>query len=131
AIAEVRKNGSPSLMLLDIMMPEIDGLETLRRIREIDKTLPVVVLSATGQTATVVRAMKMGASEYLTKPFEDAVLSIILEKVSEKMSLVREAKQLREQLDEKGEFITVNPEMIRIREIIRKTAGIDATVLIL
>src|SRR5581483_2681834 len=61
AIAEVRKNGSPSLMLLDTMMPEIDGLETLRRIREIDKTLPVVVLSAMGQTRTVVHAMKMGA----------------------------------------------------------------------
>jgi len=62
AIAQLKKNGAPSLILLDIMMPEVDGLETLRRIREIDKTLPVVVLSATGQTATVVRAMKMGAS---------------------------------------------------------------------
>jgi len=131
AINLIKQQISPSAVILDVMMPQVDGLETLRRIREIDETLPVIMLSAVGQTATIVKAMKMGASDYLTKPFEDDELGITLEKVFEKMTLVREVEDLREQLNKSGDFITINDEMIRIKEIIRKIAGTDATVLIL
>lgn len=131
ALAFIRKGISPSLVLLDIMMPGLDGLEAFRRIREMDKALPVVILSAVGHTGTIVHAMKMGAADYLTKPFEEEELSITLGKVFEKVSLVRQVEALREELDGKTDFITINPEMIRIKEIVRRIACTDATVLIL
>ncbi|TAK09100.1 MAG: sigma-54-dependent Fis family transcriptional regulator [Candidatus Manganitrophaceae bacterium] len=131
AINLIKQQVSPSAVILDVMMPQVDGLETLRRIREIDETLPIIMLSAVGQTATIVKAMKMGASDYLTKPFEDDELGITLEKVFEKMTLVREVEDLRDQLNKTSDFISINDEMIRIKEIIRKIAGTDATVLVL
>lgn len=131
AINLIKQQVSPSAVILDVMMPQVDGLETLRRIREIDEALPIIMLSAVGQTATIVKAMKMGASDYLTKPFEDDELGITLERVFEKMTLVREVEDLREQLNKTSDFISINDEMIRIKEIIRKIAGTDATVLVL
>ena len=131
AIELIQQGIGPALIILDIMMPRMDGLETLRKIHEIDGAVPVVMLSAVGQTGTIVKAMKMGASDYLTKPFEDEELSITLEKVFEKVSLAREVEDLREQLDEKSDFISINNEMIRIKEMIRRIAGTDATVLVL
>lgn len=131
ALQLIKQGLSPSVVILDIMMPQMDGLETLRKIREIDDGLPVIMLSAVGQTSTIVRAMKLGASDYLTKPFEDEELSITLQKVFDKMTLVKEVQDLRDRLDEKTDFITINAEMMRIKEIIRKIAGTDATVLIL
>jgi DNA-binding NtrC family response regulator len=131
AVAMIKQGISPALIILDIMMPRLDGLETLRKIHEIDNGVPVVMLSAIGQTGTIVKAMKMGAADYLTKPFEDDELSITLEKVFEKVDLTREVEDLREQLDEKSDFISINDEMIRIKEMIRRIAGTDATVLVL
>ena len=131
AVEMVKQGIGPALIILDIMMPRMDGLETLRKIHEIDADVPVVMLSAVGQTGTIVKAMKMGASDYLTKPFEDEELAITLEKVFEKVTLAREVEDLREQLDEKSDFISINDEMIRIKEMIRRIAGTDATVLVL
>lgn len=131
AISMIKQQLSPSAVILDVMMPQVDGLETLRRIREMDEALPVIMLSAVGQTATIVKAMKMGASDYLTKPFEDEELGITLEKVFEKMTLVREVEELRDQVNKTSDFISINDEMIRIKEMIRKIAGTDATVLVL
>lgn len=131
ALGMIKQQLSPSAVILDVMMPQVDGLETLRRIRELDEALPVIMLSAVGQTATIVKAMKMGASDYLTKPFEDEELGITLEKVFDKMTLVREVEDLRDQLNKTSDFISINDEMIRIKEMIRKIAGTDATVLVL
>jgi len=131
AIEMIKQGVGPALIILDIMMPRMDGLETLRKIHEIDSAFPVVMLSAVGQTGTIVKAMKMGASDYLMKPFEDDELAITLEKVFEKVTLAREVRDLREQLDEKSDFISINGEMIRIKEMIRRIAGTDATVLVL
>lgn len=131
AIEMIKQGVGPALIILDIMMPRMDGLETLRKIHEIDSGFPVVMLSAVGQTGTIVKAMKMGASDYLTKPFEDEELSITLEKVFERVNLAREVEDLREQLDEKSDFISINDEMMRIKEMIRRIAGTDATVLVL
>lgn len=125
------KQMAPSAVILDVMMPQVDGLETLRRIREMDESIPIIMLSAVGQTATIVKAMKMGASDYLTKPFEDEELGITLEKAFEKLTLVQEVEDLREQLNQTSDFISINDEMIRIKEMIRKIAGTDATVLVL
>jgi two-component system response regulator AtoC len=133
ALDLLRQGATPTLIILDILMPQMDGLETLRRLREMSETLPVIVLSAMGQTGTVVNAMKMKASDYLTKPFEPEELLITIEKVLEKANLIREIQILREKIDvtdQQGDFITINDEMIRIKEMIHRIADTDATVLI-
>ncbi len=131
AIAQMKQGTSPALVILDIMMPQMDGFETLRKIREIDETLPVVILSALGQTDTIVRAMKMGATDYLTKPFDDEELSLILEKIFEKRKPAGEAEAPAGPLERDHDFISNTDEMTRIKELIKKIAGNDATVLIL
>src|SRR5438445_4059817 len=65
AIARVAGGLTPSVAIVDIMMPGVDGLEVLTRLKGIQPTLPVIILSAVGQAKTVVEAMKMGASDYL------------------------------------------------------------------
>ena len=72
------------MILLDVMMPGIDGVETLRRIRERQPDVPVVMLSVVGKASTIVEAMQLGAADYLNKPFEEAELEATLGKVLER-----------------------------------------------
>lgn len=131
AITLLKRGISPSLVILDMMMPEMDGLETLRKIREIDKDLPVVILSAMGQTRAIVQAMKLGASDYLTKPFENETFSVTLRRMFENRAPVRKGEGLGEPSDAEDNFISIDEEMILIKEMIKKIARTDATVLIL
>ena len=74
AVSQLRSHTDISLVLLDILMPDMDGLETLSEIKKVSKDLPVIMLSALGQTNIIVKAMKAGASDYLVKPFTDGEL---------------------------------------------------------
>src|SRR5881396_3552772 len=78
AIEYFTTNPPPGLVLLDILMPEIDGLETLKRLRKAEKELPIIMLSCIGETRTIVEAMRSGATDYLNKPFEEAELEIAI-----------------------------------------------------
>lgn len=131
ALILLKEGVSPSLAILDIMMPEMDGFETLRKIREFDMALPVVMLSAIGQADSVVRAIKMGASDYLTKPFDDDELSVIIAKALEKTAPAQKGKELPPPLDLKNDFLGTNAEMMQIKEMIGKVARNDATILVL
>ncbi len=71
-------NSLPNAVLLDLVIPEPDGFEVLRRIRERDPRVPVIVMSALSQAEDVVRAMKLGANDYLPKPFEVSELNLVL-----------------------------------------------------
>src|SRR2546422_6217568 len=124
---------SPSLILLDIMLPGKDGLEVLSSVKSIYPALPIIILSGIGQIKTVVEAMKMGASDYLTKPFEEESLELAIENVLEKQRLKEEVKTLKQQLAyvEQGNILTSNPQMLRIIDIARHVAGTDVPVLIL
>jgi DNA-binding NtrC family response regulator len=90
-------NPPPSLVLLDILMPETDGLETLKRLRKAEKELPVIMLSCIGETRTIVEAMRSGATDYLNKPFEEAELEIAILKALDRKKLLEENKMLRAQ----------------------------------
>ena len=74
----------PDLVLLDVIMPKLDGLETLKRVKEGHPTLPVVMLTATNTVRTAVQAMKYGATDYLNKPFDvEELTSLIVDTLEE------------------------------------------------
>jgi len=126
-------NPPPSLILLDILMPETDGLETLKRLRKVEREIPVIMLSCIGETRTIVEAMRSGATDYLNKPFEEAELEVAILKALDRKRLVEENKLLRAQNQELSEgyrFIASNPKMIRIKELIVQIANTDVTVFI-
>ncbi len=133
ALRELRAGQEFSLVILDILMPDMDGLETLGEIRKISKDLPILMLSALGQTNIIVKAMKAGATDYLVKPFEEDELDLAITKSLEKRKLLSEISSLRKQLrvDElKGEFIYNSPKMQKVKELVDQVAETDVSVLI-
>src|SRR6059036_2007025 len=133
AIERLAAGYSPSMILLDIMLPGKDGIEVLSNLKSVYPSLPIIILSGIGQIKTVVEAMKMGASDYLTKPFEEEALELAIDNVLEKQRLKEEVKTLKQQLAyvEQGNILTSNPQMLRIIDISRHVAGTDVPVLIL
>ncbi len=133
AVARLSAGYVPSLMVLDIVMPGINGLEVLESVKKINPSIPVIILSAAGQTKTVVEAMKMGAADFLVKPFEEPELELAIQNVIEKQKLKEEVKTLKRQLDsytEAGDILSTNPKVLRIKEIAKQVADTDVPVLI-
>jgi two-component system, NtrC family, response regulator AtoC len=134
AVARITAGNIPSLLIVDVVMPGISGIEVLETVKKVQPSLPVIVLSAIGQIKTVVDAMKMGAADFLVKPFEEAELELAIENVFEKQKLREEVRSLRKQLDqynESGDFVLTNIRMSKIREIAKQVADTDVPVLIL
>src|SRR5215813_10287217 len=133
AIEKLASGYSPSMILLDVVLPGKDGIEVLASVKAIYPAIPIIILSGIGQIKTVVEAMKMGASDYLTKPFEEEALELAIENVYEKQRLRDEVKTLKQQLAyvEQGNMLTSNPQVLRIVEIARHVASTDVLVLIL
>src|SRR4030095_4952715 len=102
-------------------------------VKRVYPKIPFIILSGIGQIKTVVEAMKMGAADYLSKPFEEEALELAIENVIEKQRLKEEAKTLNQQLAyvEQGNILTSSPQMLRIIDIARHVAPTDVPVLIL
>ncbi len=133
AAVEALENGlPPSLIVLDIIMEGMSGIEVLKRVREIDEDLPIIMLTGVDQTQTIVEAMRLGASDYLVKPFETEELEIALRNVFEKADLVDEIKRLRNllQKEERETAVFRSQKMHEIDEIVRQVAETDVTVLV-
>src|SRR5881409_3910991 len=133
AVTRLSAGYIPSLIILDIVMPGMNGLGVLENVKKINPSIPVIILSAVGQTKTVVDAMKMGAADFLVKPFEEQELELAIENVVEKQKLKEEVKTLKRQLDqytEQGDFLSTNPKVLRIKEIAKQVADTDVPVLI-
>ncbi len=132
-IARLAAGAAPSMILLDVLLPGKDGIEILASVKAIHPAIPIIILSGIGQIKTVVEAMKMGASDYLTKPFEEEALELAIENAIEKHRLKEEVKTLKQQLAyvERGNILTSNPQMLRIIDISRHVAATDVPVLIL
>ena len=133
AVARLGAGYVPSLIVLDIVMPGINGIEVLENVKRINSTIPVIILSAGGQTKTVVEAMKIGASDFLVKPFEEQELELAIENVLEKQKLKEEVKNLKRQLDsyiDAGDILSTNPKVLRLKEIAKQVADTDVPVLI-
>jgi DNA-binding NtrC family response regulator len=123
----------PGLVLLDLILPGMGGLEVLDRVRQSNPSLPVIVLSTEGRLKTVVDAVKRGASDYLTKPFGEEELELAIRNAFEKQLLQDEILTLRRRLATGAgadEPVSGAGSMLRIREVARQVAETDAPVLI-
>jgi len=123
----------PHLVLLDIIMPGMDGMELLERVRVSDPGLPVVILTATKTVKTAVAAMKLGAFDYLQKPFDVDELRLIVERATRTAELEEEVKRLRHELRSQGALRSIvgkSPQMQAVMRTIRTVAPLKTTVLI-
>ena len=121
------------IAFLDYKMPELDGLQTLREIRKRLPDLPVVMMTAYGTVETAVASMKEGALDYLTKPIDLEELLLIIQKVLERSTLIRENKDLKTRLQERYTFQNIiygSPKMEEVMGLIARVAPSQATVLI-
>ena len=133
ALESVQQGERPDFIILDVLMPETNGLETLRRLMQVDRSLSVIMLSCSNEVTTVVEAIRLGAQDYLTKPFEKAELDAALLKARQKMDLRKENQALREYCDHLTEdlsFLASSPQMVRIRQQILQIAPVDVPVFI-
>ncbi|HHB75006.1 MAG TPA: sigma-54-dependent Fis family transcriptional regulator, partial [Desulfobulbus sp.] len=133
ALALVREK-PVDLVLLDIQMPEIHGLELLKQMNSIDKNLTVIMMTGYGSIEVAVQAMKSGAYDFITKPFDKTILFRAVGKGIEHNHLLRENIKLRERICEKepfANFVGQSAPMQRLYHGIRTTARTDYTVLIL
>jgi DNA-binding NtrC family response regulator len=132
ALAEVAEN-PPDLMVLDHKMPSPDGMEVLRRVRGKGLTFPVIMLTAHGNVQTAVEAMKAGATEYLTKPFDLEELKLVIEKALRTGELAAEVERLRAEVGKEYDIegiVAGSPAMLSVLETVRKVAPTNATVMI-
>jgi DNA-binding NtrC family response regulator len=121
------------LVLLDIRLPEMDGIEVLERIKAIDEAVEVILVTAVKTVRTAVAAMKLGAFDYLTKPFEEDELLALIRRALERRSLEREVVFLRSELARQQDFdelVGQHPEMQKLYHLIAQVARTTTTVLI-
>ena len=133
ALEAVQQSDRPDFIILDVLMQEMNGLETLRQLIQVDRTLNVIMLSCSNEVTTVVEAIRLGAQDYLTKPFEKAELDAAILKCRQKMDLRKENQALREYCDHLTEdlsFLAASPQMVRIRQQILQIAPVDVPVFI-
>ena len=130
---ETVRNTSFDLILMDIRMLNVSGIEALEQIKIINPETPVIIMTAYASLETAVSALKKGAYDYLTKPLDFDELKISIERATEHNRLKRENEYLRDRLDEKfnrQNLIGQSPAMVKLLETIALVAQTEATVLI-
>jgi len=123
----------PDIMVLDHRMPEMDGMEVLRTLRSKSYVFPIIMLTAHGNVALAVEAMKAGANEYLTKPFDLEELKLAIDKALKFSGLAAEVERLRSELDKEYDvegIVAADPGMLDVLSTIQKVAPTMATVMI-
>lgn len=122
-----------SLVILDIKMPDMNGLEVLIEMKKRSPNIPVIMITAFGSHTGALEALRQGAYDYITKPFELEELYFRAQKALEKVALEKEIYELREETLEKTKFgfiIGKSPQMLKIAGIIEKVSKVATTVLI-
>jgi two-component system, NtrC family, response regulator AtoC len=124
----------PAAVILDVVMPgSMDGLGALAAFKKIDRDVPVIVLSGQGRTATVVQAMKLGATDFVNKPFDETDLEASLAHALKQHELTRELASLRTELQLRSTHSALfgrSELMTAVQDSIERSAGTDVTVLI-
>ncbi|HDL04797.1 MAG TPA: sigma-54-dependent Fis family transcriptional regulator, partial [candidate division Zixibacteria bacterium] len=123
----------PDLILLDIKMPGMNGLEVLEKLNRMPSRPEVIMLSGHGETKNIVHSMHLGAAEFINKPFDVKEVEIHINTVLEKNRLKQEVKTLRTELKSRSQydqFIGDSPKMTQVKNIIEQVADSELTVLI-
>jgi DNA-binding NtrC family response regulator len=134
AVALKKLQAAPwNLMLVDIKMPGMDGIELLQRVRETNRNVVVIIITAFATVDTAVKALKEGAYDYITKPIDPDYLDHMVEKALTQQQLAAENQKLKDAVSEMstgGEIIGESPEMKKVIELIQTVAPTDTTVMI-
>lgn len=141
---EVARNGNSAiektketrydLVLTDLRLPEMDGLQVLEAVKEHDPETQVIVMTAYGTVETAVEAMRKGAYDFLTKPFDPDHLGVLIDRALENRRLLAENSLLRQELADKigyNRIIGGSPAMLEVEKLVKKVASSETTVLFL
>jgi two-component system response regulator AtoC len=136
-LASIRNADAPDVVLLDVQMPGMDGVETLKSLRASSPDLPVIMLSGHSETATVVKAMQAGATDFIEKPdspeaLGEIRLEVVLKNALERKRLTSELTELRRQLsDDEGQAMWgASEKMQLVQQVIEQVSDSDVGVLI-
>jgi DNA-binding NtrC family response regulator len=127
------EDATPALVITDLKMPGISGLDLLRKLREVYPETTVIMVTAFGTVSTAVEAMKAGAYDYISKPVDYEQLMLVVNRAMERGQLIAEVKTLRANLDEKYGFESIigrSKALLRVLEMASRVARRDSTVLI-
>ena len=132
ALQKVEENPY-DVMILDIMMPNVDGLEVLRRVKETHPNVDIIMVTGLAQIDTAVKAMKLGAFDYIAKPFEPDELKLVVQRALERRRLLQENLNLKTEVSSKYRFeniIGLSPQMQAVYRLIAQCAPTSSTILI-
>lgn len=130
---DIFSKNAVDLILLDILLPDIDGIELLERLKEMDPNTEIIMVTAVKEIQTAVKAIKLGAYEYIIKPFAVDEVITVIHRALEKCSLMKEVTYLRNELERYQPFekmVGKDKNMLKIFELISKISQSDGTVLI-
>jgi DNA-binding NtrC family response regulator len=121
------------VLILDVMMPNMDGIEVLRRIKEAHPDVDVIMITGLSEIETAVQAMKLGAFDYISKPFEPDELKLVVQRALERRQLLRENLDLKSAVSSKYRFENIigsSPQMQAVYRLIAQCAPTNSTVLL-
>ncbi len=130
---EIIQKEEPRIVIADLVMPGMDGLELLKMAKEISPSIEVIIITAYGSIPTAITAMREGAYDYIEKPFCPERVELLIEKLVEHQELIEENLSLHRRLEERYRFeniIAKSPKMQRVIEVIKVVSKSNATVLI-
>ena len=124
---EIIEKEKPGIVIADLVMPGMDGIELLKKAKEIFPNIEVIITTAYGSTPTTVTAMREGAYDYIEKPFRPERAELLIEKLVEHQQLIEENISLQQKLEERHQFeniIAKNPKMQQVIEAIKVVAAL-------
>ncbi len=128
------RHGNIDLVITDLVMPKMDGIELLEALKSLRPETEVIVISAQGTIEKAVQAMKLGAFDFIEKPINPRVISLLVERALEKQTLILQNRALRSKLEDKFHFKNIigrSEKMVKIFELIDHIAHYDSSVLVI